>query len=87
MYLATFIVVTGPGEPPDGARGRRLDLEDVVKWNVRVVAGQPLQPGFEGFRKVWGQWPDPPAITVAIAIGLARREFLVEMDAVAVVAE
>jgi len=37
--------------------------------------------------KVWGTRPDPPAITVAIAIGLARPEFLVDMDAVAVVAE
>jgi enamine deaminase RidA (YjgF/YER057c/UK114 family) len=31
--------------------------------------------------------PNPPAITAAIAIGLARPEFLVEIDAVAVVAE
>ncbi|HOO53805.1 MAG TPA: RidA family protein [Methanothrix sp.] len=63
------------------------DLADVVKWNVYVVAGQPLQPGFEAFRKVWGQRPNPPAITAAIVSGLARPEFLVEMDAVAVVAE
>jgi enamine deaminase RidA (YjgF/YER057c/UK114 family) len=37
--------------------------------------------------KVWGTRPDPPAITVAIAIGLARPEFLVEIDAIAVVEE
>jgi len=63
------------------------DLADVVKWNVYVVEGQPLQPAFEAFQRAWGQRPNPPAITVAIVIGLARPEFLVEMDAVAVVAE
>jgi len=42
---------------------------------------------FEAFQRAWGQRPNPPAITAAIAIGLARPEFLVKMDAVAVVAE
>jgi len=41
----------------------------------------------EAFRSAWGTRPDPPTITVAIAIGLARGEFLVEVDAAAVVAE
>jgi hypothetical protein len=39
----------------------------------------------EAFKGAWGQRPNPP--TVAIATGLARPEFLVEMDAVAVVPE
>ncbi|MDF0592352.1 RidA family protein [Methanotrichaceae archaeon M04Ac] len=63
------------------------DLGDVVKWNVPVAAGQPIQPAREAFVKMWGTRPNPPAITVAIVSGLARPEFLVEMDAVAVVAE
>jgi hypothetical protein len=37
--------------------------------------------------RAWGGRPNPSAITAAIAIGLARPEFLVDMDAVAVVAE
>ncbi len=61
------------------------DLGDVVKWNVYVVEGQPLQAGFEAFMKVWGRRPNPPAITAAFVSGLARPEFLVEIDAVAVV--
>ena len=61
------------------------DLADVVKWNVYVVAGQPLQPAFEAFQRIWGQRPNPPAITMAFVSGLAHPEFLVEMDAVAVV--
>ncbi len=63
------------------------DLADVVKWNVYVVEGQPLQPAFEAFQRAWGQRPSPPAITVVIVSGLARPEFLVEMDAIAVVPE
>ena len=59
------------------------DLGDVVKWNVYVVEGQPLQAGFEAFMKVWGRRPNPPAITAAFVAGLARPEFLVEIDAVA----
>jgi enamine deaminase RidA (YjgF/YER057c/UK114 family) len=59
------------------------DLADVVKWNVYAVEGQPLQAAREAFMTAWGQRPNPPAITVAIAIGLARQEFLVEMDGVA----
>jgi enamine deaminase RidA (YjgF/YER057c/UK114 family) len=63
------------------------DLADVVKWNVYVVAGQPLQPGFEAFMRAWGRRPNPPAITMAFVSGLARPEYLVEIDAVAVVEE
>lgn len=62
-------------------------LEHVVKWNIYVVQGQPLQPGFEAFKKAWGNRPNPPAITGVYVFGLANPEFLIEMDAVAVVAE
>lgn len=61
------------------------DLVDVVKWNVYVVEGQPLQAGFEAFMRAWGRRPNPPAITMAFVGGLARPEYLVEIDAVAVV--
>jgi enamine deaminase RidA (YjgF/YER057c/UK114 family) len=47
----------------------------------------PSSQPSRAFQRAWGQRPDPPAITVAIATGLARPEFLVEIDAVAVVAE
>lgn len=60
-------------------------LEHVVKWTIYVVEGQPLQPGFAVFQRVWGNRPNPPAITMAYVAGLARPEFLVEIDAVAVV--
>ena len=60
-------------------------LEHVVKWNVLIVQGQPLLPGFEVFQRVWGGRPNPPAITSAFVAGLAHPDFLVEIDAVAIV--
>jgi enamine deaminase RidA (YjgF/YER057c/UK114 family) len=61
------------------------ELEDVVKWNIYVVQGQPLQEGFEAFMKVWGKRKNPPAITMNFVAGLANPDFLVEIDAIAVV--
>jgi enamine deaminase RidA (YjgF/YER057c/UK114 family) len=60
-------------------------LEHVVKWNIYIVQGQPLQPGFEVSQRVWGRRPNPPAITVLYVAGLANPDFLLEVDAVAVV--
>ena len=62
-------------------------LEHVIKWNLYVVQGQPLQAGFEVFQQVWGSRPNPPVITMAFVAGLANPDFLVEMDAIAVVPE
>ncbi|MDQ1275557.1 MAG: hypothetical protein QG610_1131, partial [Euryarchaeota archaeon] len=61
------------------------ELEHIVKWNVYIVQGQPLQLGFEAFQQFWGRRPDPPAITAMFVSGLANPDFLVEMDAIAVV--
>ena len=60
-------------------------LEHVVKWNIYVVQGQSLQPGFEVFQRIWGGRPNPPAITMMFVAGLANPDFLLEIDAVAVV--
>jgi enamine deaminase RidA (YjgF/YER057c/UK114 family) len=60
-------------------------LEHVIKWNLYVVQGQPLRTGFEVFQRVWGNRPNPPAITGMFVAGLAHPDFLLEMDAIAVV--
>ena len=60
-------------------------LENIIKWNLYVVQGQPIQPGFEVFQQFWGRRPNPPVITMAFVSGLANPDFLVEMDAIAVV--
>jgi enamine deaminase RidA (YjgF/YER057c/UK114 family) len=60
-------------------------LEHVVKWNVYVVQGQPLEPGFAAFQQAWRERPDPPLITMLYVAGLAHPDFLMEMDAMAIV--
>ena len=62
------------------------ELEHIVKWNVYIVQGQPLQQGLAAFQRAWGNRPNPPAITGMFVVGLAHPDFLVEMDAIAVVA-
>jgi enamine deaminase RidA (YjgF/YER057c/UK114 family) len=59
--------------------------EHIIKWNLYVVEGQSLQEGFAAFQSAWPETPNPPAITMAFVSGLAHPDFLVEMDAVAVV--
>jgi len=59
--------------------------EHIIKWNLYVVEGQPLQAGFAAFQHAWPEVPNPPAITAAFVSGLAHPDFLVEIDAVAVV--
>jgi enamine deaminase RidA (YjgF/YER057c/UK114 family) len=59
--------------------------EHVVKWNVFIVDGQDFRSGYAAFQRVWGDRPDPPVITAAMVKGLAHPDFLVEMDAIAVV--
>lgn len=61
--------------------------EHVVKWNIYVVQGQSIEEGFAAFQSVWGNPPNPPAITVMFVSGLAHPDFLVEMDAIAVIPE
>jgi len=59
--------------------------EHIVRWTLYVVQGQSLQEGFRAFQSVWGQPANPPAISMAFVAGLAHPDYLVEMDAVAVV--
>jgi len=49
------------------------------------VQGQPLRPAFEVSQQIWGSRPNPPAISMMFVAGLANPDFLVEMDAIAVV--
>ena len=62
-------------------------LEHTIKWNIYVLQGQDIQTGFEVFQKVWGQRPNPPLITVVVVAAFANPDFLLEMDAIAVVPE
>lgn len=59
--------------------------EHIIKWNVYLLQGQSLQAGFAAFQQFWGERPHPPIITSAFVSELAHPDFLVEIDAIAVV--
>jgi enamine deaminase RidA (YjgF/YER057c/UK114 family) len=59
--------------------------DHVIKWNIFIVDGQDFAAGYAAFQRVWGDRPNPPVITAAVVKGLAHPDFLVEMDAIAVV--
>ncbi len=61
------------------------EVEHIIKWNIFIVEGQPIRAGFEAFQRFWGNRPNPPVITVVFVAALANPDFLVEMDAIAVV--
>jgi enamine deaminase RidA (YjgF/YER057c/UK114 family) len=69
--------------PPGISAG--ASLEHIVKWTVFVVDGASLQEAVAAFQEAWGSRPNPPAISVAIVAALANPQFLLEIEAIAVV--
>ncbi len=59
--------------------------EHIVHWTIYVAQGQPIQPAFEVGMRWWGNRPNPPANSVIFVAGFAPSDFLVGIDAVAVV--
>ena len=58
----------------------------IVKWNIYVVEGQPIQPAFEAAMRWWGTRPNPPANTVVLVSGFPLLpDVLLMIDAVAAV--
>lgn len=62
-------------------------LDNVIKWNVYIVQGQDAKVAFQALQEDLKKMPHPPAITGVYVAALAQPDFLVEMDAVAVVPE
>ena len=50
-------------------------LEDIVKWTIFAVQGHNFEAGFRAFMQVWGERPNPPAISMAVVAGLANPRF------------
>jgi enamine deaminase RidA (YjgF/YER057c/UK114 family) len=59
-------------------------LANIVHWTIAVVEGHGFDEGVAAFQEVWNPADPPPAITVHVVAGLGG-DFLVEIDAVAVV--
>jgi enamine deaminase RidA (YjgF/YER057c/UK114 family) len=60
-------------------------LEHVVKWTIHIVHGVDPRPVFGAFEEVWGTRGPAPTLTVLFVSGLADRDWLAEIDAIAVV--
>jgi enamine deaminase RidA (YjgF/YER057c/UK114 family) len=58
-------------------------VSDIVKWTILVTDPAALGPGFGAFQELWGDRPNPPAITVSVVSALAHPQFLVEVEAIA----
>jgi Putative translation initiation inhibitor, yjgF family len=63
------------------------EFENVVKFNIYLVPGQNPQEGFQAFQEKWGDNPNSPIITVLFVAGLGNPDWLVEIDAMAVIPE
>jgi enamine deaminase RidA (YjgF/YER057c/UK114 family) len=62
-------------------------MHDVIKWTIYLVHGQNPRDGFEAFQMKWGRAVDFPAVTVLFVSGLGHPDWLVEIEAIAVVGE
>lgn len=60
------------------------DLGDVVKLTIFIVGDADLAPGFGAWMERWGTRENPPAISGIRVHGLAHPDFLVEIEAMAV---
>jgi enamine deaminase RidA (YjgF/YER057c/UK114 family) len=61
-------------------------LEHVVKLDIHLLAGQSVQKGFEAYQPRAAAFHGrPPAVTVTFVAALGRPDWLVEIDAIAVV--
>ena len=62
-------------------------LENVIKFNIFLLQGQNPGEGFQVFQQFWKNELYDPVITVLFVVGLGNPEWLVEIEAVAVVPE
>lgn len=62
-------------------------LENIVKFNIHILQGQNPQEGFQVFQQKYGQTQNFPTITVLFVAGFGKPDWLVEIDAIAVVSE
>lgn len=62
-------------------------LENVVKFNIHIVQGQNPQDGFQVFQKRWINKQNFPTVTVLFVAGLGNPDWLIEIDAIAIIPE
>jgi len=61
-------------------------LEQLVQVKIYLAGDIDIGPGFAAWMRVWGKRPNPPTVVGLRVHGLARPDFLVEIEAMAVLA-
>jgi enamine deaminase RidA (YjgF/YER057c/UK114 family) len=64
---------------------RGLGLEHLVKMTIYLVAGQEIRPAFGAWMARWGNRTNPPIVTGLYVTALANPDFLIEIEATAIV--
>ncbi len=59
-------------------------VEDLIQMKLYIVAGQDLKAGFGEWMKVWGKRTNPPVVSAMFVSGLAHPDYLIEIEATAV---
>ncbi len=59
--------------------------EHLVSWSIYVQHGQPIAPAIEVGMRWWGNLPNPPANTVIFVPAFSPPDFLIGIEALAVV--
>jgi len=62
-------------------------LSDIIKFNIHILQGQNPQEGFQVFQQKWENNQNFPIVTALVVAGLGNPDWLVEIDAIAVVPE
>lgn len=60
-------------------------FEHIIKWNVYIVQGQSTEKALSVFQGAMSKMKAPPLITGIFVASLANPDFLLEMDAIAIV--
>ena len=59
--------------------------EHLISWNIYVAEGQDMRPAFEAGTRWWGNVSAPPLNNVMFVSGFWPADFLILIDAIAVV--
>lgn len=59
-------------------------VDDLIQVKIYMKEGEDLRAGFGEWMKVWGQRTNPPLVTGLFVSALANPDFLIEIEATAV---
>ncbi len=59
--------------------------DHLIQWSIYIAQGQPIQQAFGVFQQWWGNRPNPPANTVMFVSGFMPPDFLLAIEAIAVI--